>query len=197
MNVEACAGGTAPYGPDAATLSEIARRLAPIFAAVAAGDRAALYVVSSNAGAGPAVEFWSEARRVGVAVASPELFPWTLANASCGWLARTFRITGPTFTHIGNVDALIAAMAHADEQLDAGEFDRAWVVAIDFARHPARRTSFAALRLSPRPEAAKLELDADAARPGPPLPASDALLRACAALRRAGVTTFQPCEEVE
>ena len=37
------------------------------------------------------------------AFANAELFPWTLANAAGGWLARHFGITGPNATYTGQV----------------------------------------------------------------------------------------------
>lgn len=72
-------------------------------------DRVALCVASSNAGSGTSQRFWADARRVGVALANPAVFPWCLANAACGALARRFGATGPNFTHLGEAEAMLSA----------------------------------------------------------------------------------------
>jgi len=98
----------------------------------ASGDDSALFVVSRNAGNASAERFWADAQRSGVALASPELFPWCLANAPCGALARRFGITGPNCTWLGGDDALHSAHAAAAAALGDGRVERAYVVAVEF-----------------------------------------------------------------
>lgn len=118
-------------------IEAVSEILAPLFED-AAGERSALLVTSSDAGSSTAIHFWSEARRVGVAVASPELFPWCLANAPCGALARRFGIRGASLTWLGGADALESAWEWASDRLAGAEFDRVFVVDVTFkpgARH--------------------------------------------------------------
>lgn len=106
--------------------------------------------VGRVAGVRSALLFWTEVSEHGPALANPELFPWTLANAACGWLAREYSITGPSLTCTGAVEALTAALNQAQEDLDAGRVTTAFVVAVDFATSGRGRTRFGALRLSRR-----------------------------------------------
>lgn len=126
----------------------IGERLGELFQSAVQPRERGLYVVSENAGFQSAVQFWGDARRSGVAVANPELFPWTLANAPCGWLARHFQVTGPNYTFTGQSEALRSALSQAAGDLRAGCVQTAWVVAIDFARKPSGKAAFAALRLA-------------------------------------------------
>jgi 3-oxoacyl-(acyl-carrier-protein) synthase len=84
------------------------------------------------------VRFWADAVKSGVALASPELFPWCLANAPCGALARRFGITGPNATWLGGDAALPAAAAAAATSLAEGRVRRVFVVAVDFGVPPAQ-----------------------------------------------------------
>jgi hypothetical protein len=97
-----------------------------------AGEGSALFVVSRNAGSASALRFWADAQRSGVGLANPELFPWCLANAPCGALARRFGITGPNATWLGGDEALQAAHVAASTALAAQQIERAYVVAVDF-----------------------------------------------------------------
>jgi 3-oxoacyl-(acyl-carrier-protein) synthase len=143
--------GDLSFAAESETMSLLAERIRPLFEPAPPPD-AGLYVASTNAGFQSAVRFWSEARRTGLAVASPELFPWTLANAPCGWLARHFRVTGPTFTFSGGSDAAASALTQAEDDLRCGRVRCAWVITLDFAQNPPERTTFSALRLSLRPD---------------------------------------------
>jgi hypothetical protein len=117
-----------------ATLAQL-EALAPLFDG-AAGPRSALYVVTPDAGSHTAVRFWSEARRTGVALANPELFPWCLANAPCGAIARRFGIGGATVTWLGDEDALHDALDAARHAVAQALADRAYVVMLRFAAEP-------------------------------------------------------------
>ena len=111
--------------------------MAALFETEVAGDRLGLIVVSDNAGTATSVQFWADAQRTGVALASPELFPWCLANAPCGALARRFGVTGPNLTLLGEGEALEAALDQAEDLLAAGRVDAVVLVAIAFAQEDA------------------------------------------------------------
>lgn len=118
-------------------------------------DRVALVVVSDNAGSATSLRFWSEAQRTGVALASPELFPWCLANAPCGALARRFGVTGPNVTLLGEAEALAAGCDHASDLLAAGNADAVVLLAISFAEPPGAGVA-RAWRLASREAASAL-----------------------------------------
>jgi 3-oxoacyl-(acyl-carrier-protein) synthase len=151
IGIEGQVFGELPFAADRETLPKLAERIGALFEPAVATEGGGLYLASSNAGFQSAVSFWSDARRSGFAVASPESFPWTLANASCAWLAREFHVTGPSYTYTGRSVALAAAWTQAQDDLVAGRVPRAWIVALDFALAAAESTSFAAVRLACRP----------------------------------------------
>jgi hypothetical protein len=115
----------------------------------AAGPSSAIFLASNDAGSRTALRFWADAQRTGVAVANPELFPWCLANAPCGALARRFGITGPNATWLGGRDALEASWAAAETHLARGAVHRAFVVALDFNPIPPHPARLRAWRLHP------------------------------------------------
>lgn len=154
------ARGALPALDEEATLDRLCAELAPLFAPPFDAERSSLAVVSSNAGARSAVEFWSQAQRVGLAVASPALFPWTLANAACGRLAREFGVRGPNYTFSGRAAALSSALQQLADDLHFARVTAGWIVAIDFAGPSRARTLFAALRAE---EAHHVELVSTAA----------------------------------
>ena len=173
------------------TLPRLGTRLAVIFQPPADPDRSGLYVVSGNAGFQSSLLFWTEAQSSGLGFANPELFPWTLANAPGGWLARHFGITGPNATYTGQVDGLLAALEQAREHLTEGQIDTAWIVAVDFAQTPGQRTQFAVLRLSLRPSQVWFEPILKAANGRARLPrASTALFKVFAALQQGQSTVL-------
>jgi hypothetical protein len=139
--------GSLGFASESETMPALADQIAPLFETTSLSD-AGLYIVSSNAGFYSAVKFWSEARRTGLAVASPERFPWTLANATGGWLARHFRITGPNFTYYGGAEAVDSAVTQAKDDLRAARTTCAWIITLEFAQSPSELTTFSALRLS-------------------------------------------------
>lgn len=139
-------------------MPQIGERLAGLFEPAAAPERSGLYLASGNAGFQSSLLFWAEAQRSGVAVANPELFPWTLANAPCGWLTRHFQVTGPNLTYTGRAEAAMAALGQACAHLRAGLVDSAWVLAVDFAQAAGRRTILTALRLGREPAGIVLDL---------------------------------------
>jgi hypothetical protein len=143
--------GRLKFAGEKETLPRLGERIKGLFDPPSPADKSGLYLISANAGFHSAVEFWSAARRSGLGVANPELFPWTLANAPGGWLARTFGIAGPNFTYTGGTNALLAALTQAREHLLGGDVVTGWVVALDFAQTPNAWTTFAVLRLSVQP----------------------------------------------
>jgi 3-oxoacyl-(acyl-carrier-protein) synthase len=145
MKLDAHLEGELEQAADRDTLEALAEQVKELFELESATARTGLYVASSNAGCQSAILFWQEVRRAGVAFANPELFPWTLANAPCGWLARRFQITGPNATYTGS-NAALAAMEHAGDDLEAGIVDAAWILTIDFAANTAERTRFVLVR---------------------------------------------------
>jgi len=114
-------------------MEQIAGGIAALFDIETPRERIGLIVVSDNAGTATSVQFWSDAVATGVAVASPELFPWCLANAPCGALARRFHITGPNSTLLGESDALLAALDTAADQITQRQVDKAVIVVLSFA----------------------------------------------------------------
>ena len=150
-----------PHPPDASIALDLAASeraaiesacdaLAPLFEG-AAGPRSALLVASADAGGASAVRFWSEARRTGLAMANPEMFPWCLANAPCGAIARRFGIGGPNATWLGEDEALQAAWDSADRLLAQGRVDLAFVVALRMTAGPTQGAELRAWRRHRRP----------------------------------------------
>lgn len=155
--------------------AQIADGLSDLFDTGPPRERIALIVASDNAGTATSTRFWSEAVRTGVAVASPELFPWCLANAPCGALARHFRITGPNSTLLGESDALLSSLVAALDQIELGRVDIAVVIALSFAN---RYDAGKALALRLRAGIGAFTLDLEALRePSFPLRAGIDLLR--------------------
>ena len=186
-------GGLA-QASDKVTLPKLGARMAVIFQPPVDPDHSGLYVVSANAGFQSSLLFWTEAQRSGIGFANPELFPWTLANAPGGWLARHFGIRGPNATYTGQVEALFAALEQAGEDLTEKRIDTAWIVAVDFAQTPAQRTQFGVLRLSLRPSGVWLEPMVKAVSRRGRLPrASAALFKMFAALQQ-GQSTALSCQ---
>jgi hypothetical protein len=183
--------GSLAAAADHMTLPKLAARLAVIFQPPIDADRSALYVVSANAGFQPSLLFWAEARRSGLAFASPELFPWTLANAAGGWLACHFGITGPNATYTGQIEGLLAAFEQAGEDFNHGRINTAWIIAVDFAQTPSQRTEFGILRLSLRRSKVGIEPMLKAVKRRGRLPrASRALFKTFAALQRGQSTAL-------
>lgn len=114
-------------------LQTLGEGLATLFDIAVPRERTALLLASDNAGSASSVQFWADAKRTGVALASPELFPWCLANAPCGALARRFGITGPNSTLLGQADALAAAFDAAADLFTRRQVDAALIVAVSFA----------------------------------------------------------------
>jgi len=115
-------------------MARVADGLAPLFDMDTPRERTALIVVSDNAGSATSLRFWSDAVRTGVDVASPELFPWCLANAPCGALSRHFGVTGPNMTLLGDGDALLSAWDTAAQDLASHRVAAAVVIALSFGR---------------------------------------------------------------
>jgi hypothetical protein len=124
---------TLPAGLEPVVMPALSEALAALFPQGAAPERSGLYVATDNAGSSCALAFWAEAQRVGVGLASPELFPWCLANAPCGWLARQFQIRGPNATFVGRAGAWLSALQQASLHLQQERIDRAFVVGLHFS----------------------------------------------------------------
>jgi hypothetical protein len=127
-------------------LPQIEALLGPHVQAGDARARVGLFVASSNAGAATSLAFWSQAQRTGPAFANPELFPWCLANAPCGALARHLGIT-----FLGGADALFDALEAAHDLLDAGRIAFGLIVALDFADAARPAPGGVALVVAPGP----------------------------------------------
>jgi hypothetical protein len=181
MYVEDFRCGRLPYAPEHLALSRVASCLVDVFAHAGDSFRSGLYVVSANAGFHSARTFWANAQRDGVGFASPFLFPWTLSNAPCGWLAQEFKLRGPNVTYVGGVDALVSALEQVHQHLVDAQIDVAWIAALDFAQTPAQRTAYAALRLSLRPAPVRIEPVVASDRGGTRMPRATTAL--CAVFR--------------
>lgn len=154
-----------PAGLDRDAIGSAAEQLAPLFASEAARDRIGLAVASPNAGNSTAVRFWAEARRTGLGLASPELFPWCLANAACGALARRFDVRGPNFTYLGSSDALLAAIESARVQFTQHSIETAVVVVLEFAEPELDTGRLFAFRLDLRPTARAIRVERTTPQP--------------------------------
>jgi hypothetical protein len=132
-----------------AALEAVVDEFAPIFAGVPTvdGERdGALLVVSDDAGAATAVNFWRDALAAGLGFASPAAFPWCLANAPCATIARRFSVTGPNCTwltpFVDSRGAFDAPAAWLADQLCANSYEgtprEAWLVALHFGAQSPR-----------------------------------------------------------
>jgi len=63
-------------------------------------SQSALYILTNNAGSYSSIAFWANALEYSPRFANPANFPWTLANATSGYIAREFLIEGPNYTFI-------------------------------------------------------------------------------------------------
>lgn len=111
-----------------------------------------IYLISSNAGFYSSVAFWKEVLDKGPGLANPERFPWTLANAPCGAIARAFGIQGPNYTFNGSAIDLPVLLEQIDFDLSQQLISCAWLVAIDFGAFSNESTSFAVLVLTDHAE---------------------------------------------
>lgn len=189
MLVAAWRSGRVTAEGEKPAIAAMAAELGELFASTAPPERRALYVVSSNAGVASSLAFWSGAAREGVAYASPALFPWTLSNAPCGWLAREFGVRGPNVTHTGRADALSAALHQCWIDLEQRQADQGWVVAIDFGLSPGRPTTYAAMRVTIGTGPVALERSRTLA-PSIRQPASHVLARTLKGATRDGCSGF-------
>lgn len=139
-----------------AALDAVLDGLAPAFgeALPPGGERPhALLVLAEDAGSTTAVRFWADALATGLPLASPGAFPWCLANAPAGALARRFAITGPNFTWLlpqawgaqdleGPAAWLVSHLAPSSAQ---NATPQAWVVVLRLASPDARLALWHAL----------------------------------------------------
>ena len=97
-------------------------------------DAIGLYVISNHTGANASLAFWKDVIKNGAAFANPELFPWTLANSACGYIARHFGITGPNYTYTcppENQENINEILKQAEEDRDRLGLKEVWVIVID------------------------------------------------------------------
>lgn len=96
-------------------------------------DATGIYVISNHIGTNSSLAFWKDVIKNGPAFANPELFPWTLANSACGYIARYFGITGPNYTYTCPPDdpeyfnEIVKQCAEDKIKL---ELDATWIVVI-------------------------------------------------------------------
>lgn len=135
------------WGLEREVVDSITPRLVPLFDSGVPRNRTCLLVASSNAGAATSIRFWTDATLVGAALASPELFPWCLANAPCGAIARHFGVTGPNFTLLGAADAMMGAIETTIGQFALDCADMAVVVVPQFAEVQGETGHLFAFRL--------------------------------------------------
>ena len=62
--------------------------------------KSAVYFLTNSAGCYTSIGFWENALENSPRFANPASFPWTLTNATPGFIARTFSIEGPNYTFI-------------------------------------------------------------------------------------------------
>lgn len=96
-------------------------------------DVTGLYVISNHTGTNASLAFWKDVIQHGPAFANPELFPWTLANSACGYIARHFGITGPNYTYTcpqDNQECLDEIVKQAAEDKINLELHSTWIIVI-------------------------------------------------------------------
>ncbi len=127
---------TPPAG-DIQQLSEaIATAIGPLLATAVRPPQRGIYLASRDAGIMASVDFWRAALADSPRFASPADFPWTLANAPAGLLARELGIQGPNHTLVGGADAMLAALEHAYADLADRSVDEAVIIACDLSAAP-------------------------------------------------------------
>jgi hypothetical protein len=97
-------------------------------------DATGLYVISNHTGTNASLAFWKDVIKNGAAFANPELFPWTLANSACGYIARHFGITGPNYTFTcppGNPEHINEVLKQAAEDRSRLCLEDTWIITID------------------------------------------------------------------
>lgn len=150
-------------GSERLALDAVLEQLAPVFEGAPLIEderRGALLLVTDDAGAGTAVQFWRDALATGPALASPGNFPWCLANAPCATIARRFAITGANITWLATLSdparALSGAAAWLAEYHRVAGMDGAspdvWVVAAHFGTPDARIAVWHWVRGGPPPD---------------------------------------------
>ena len=157
-----------PGEKDKEVLPVIVEVLEPLFRHTYNGDEAGIYVASSNAGFISALRFWGDARLVGFGVANPELFPWTLANGPCSYIARQFKLKGPNATFIGDGESVLEAIRMYQDHMSLHMITHAWIVAIDFGCTDQAQTYLTAFYCSHRENEEGVFFDFSLATSNPP-----------------------------
>lgn len=96
-------------------------------------DAIGLYIVSNHIGTNSSIAFWKDVIQHGPAFANPELFPWTLANSACGYIARHFGITGPNYTYIcppENPECINEVVKQAETDRENLGMEEVWIIII-------------------------------------------------------------------
>ena len=86
--------------------------------------------MSDNAGRASALRFWADARRSGVGLANPELFPWCLANSPGAALSRHFGLASANTTWLDGPPGLPHAWQAAQDAIRDGHAEHVFVVAL-------------------------------------------------------------------
>ncbi len=94
---------------------------------------AGIVVGSALATVETSARFSARIRQSGARAAHPFLFPYTSPNAASGECSIAFRLTGPSFTVGGGLNAGVEALAAAALLIEAGDAERVVVVATDEA----------------------------------------------------------------
>lgn len=122
---------------DFRALSElIARAIEPLLSPAIAPEKRGLYLATADAGIADTLQFWAAALAETPRFASPANFPFCLANAPAGQLARELCLRGPCYTLVGAAEAVDAAIDHALVDLDQGWVEEAVVVACNLGPAP-------------------------------------------------------------
>lgn len=93
-----------------------------------------IYIISNHIGTNSSLAFWKDAVKNGPAFANPELFPWTLANSVCGFIARHFGITGPNYTYTcdpENEACTSEVVKQAEEDMIRYQLEDCWIIMVD------------------------------------------------------------------
>ena len=113
--------------------ASVCEALKPLLDPAIDGRDRGLYLVTADAGIRRAVQFWADALAETPRFASPAGFPWTLANAPAGHIARELGILGPNHTLVGKEEALAAVVGHGISDLARATVREAVFVVLNLA----------------------------------------------------------------
>ena len=129
-----------PDDARAETVQELATAIAaaakPLLDLGVPPEARGLYLATGDAGIDVSVKFWAAALAETPRFASPADFPWALANAPAGHLSRALDLRGPSYTLVGDADAMLAALEHARDDLSRARVSAAVIVSCDLGASP-------------------------------------------------------------